>query len=130
MPFSEREVRRRLAELDWSKGLTRDEIRRVYHSLPEEIYLRLPSSKHFYSPDQVFHNIGEASHSRAEGEFLGPHPDLPTEGAQPDGGPPAWGESPTGRIGTSIGSGKAPGTGDMAGGRVETEAGRGIPPEE
>jgi hypothetical protein len=130
MPFDEGEVTRRLEELDWAGGLKREEIKQRYQSLPDEIFIRLPSSKRYYRPAEVLANTGEASHSRAEGEFLGPHPGLPTDGAEEDGGPPAWGDSPTGQMGTTIGRGDAPGNGDMGGNRIETEAGRGLPPDE
>src|SRR5262249_35038813 len=82
-----------LEALDWSQGLTRDQIRRKYRALPEPIYLRLPSSKHFTSPEEVLHDAGVAS-SRAEGDFMGPAPDLPDEDSLDDGGPPAWGGDP------------------------------------
>jgi len=82
-----------LDTLDWSQGLSRDQIRRKYPELPEPIYLRLPSSKHFTSPEEVLHDAGVAA-SRAEGDFLGADPDLPDEEAVEDGGPPAWGGDP------------------------------------
>lgn len=82
-----------LAGLDWSQGLTRDQIRRKYPELPEPIYLRLPSSKRFTSPDEVLHDAGVAA-SRAEGDYMGADPDLPDEDAIGDGGPPAWGGDP------------------------------------
>lgn len=79
--------------LDWSQGLTRDQIRRKYRQLPEPIYLRLPSSKRFVSPEEVLHDAGIAA-SRAEGDFMGASPDLPDEESVDDGGPPAWGGDP------------------------------------
>jgi hypothetical protein len=79
--------------LDWSHGLTRDQIRRRYRQLPETIYLRLPSSKHYTSALEVLHDAGLAP-SRAEGEFLGANPDLPESDSIGDGGPPAWGGDP------------------------------------
>jgi hypothetical protein len=79
--------------LDWSQGLTRDQIRRKYRQLPVPIYLRLPSSKHFTSPEEVLHDAGVAS-SRAEGDFMGANPGLPDEDSVSDGGPPAWGGDP------------------------------------
>ncbi len=82
-----------LEGLDWSQGLTRDQIRRKYRELPEPIYLRLPSSKRFTSPEEVLHDAGVAA-SRAEGDFLGANPDLPVEESLGDGGPPAWGGDP------------------------------------
>ena len=82
-----------LEGLDWSQGLTRDQIRRKFPELPEPIYLRLPSSKHFTSPDEVLHDAGMAA-SRSEGDFMGADPDLPDADSIGDGGPPAWGGDP------------------------------------
>lgn len=78
----------RLELLDWTHGLTRDELRLRYHELPLGIYLRLPDSKHFHSAAEVLHEAGVAP-SRSEGDFLGANPNLPD--AEADGGPPAWG---------------------------------------
>lgn len=75
-------------------GLTRDEIRRQYAQLPLGIYLRLPDSKRFTSPAEVLHEAGVAP-SRAEGDFMGAHPDVPAEESVEDGGPPDWGEQPS-----------------------------------
>jgi hypothetical protein len=77
--------------LDWSKGLTRDEIKRHYRDLPLGIYLRLPDSKRYTSPAEVLHEAGVAQ-SRAEGDFLGANPDIPAEESASDGGPPGWGQ--------------------------------------
>lgn len=82
-----------LEQLDWSRGLTRDRIKRRYHELPEDIYLRLPASKVFRSPEEVLAQAGIAP-SRAEGEFLGRNPDLPARDSVENGGPPAWGAQP------------------------------------
>lgn len=78
-----------LEGLDWTHGLTRDEIRAHYRELPLGMYLRLPDSKHFTSAAEVLHEAGVAP-SRAEGDFMGAEPDLPD--AEEDGGPPAWGD--------------------------------------
>ena len=86
-------LRRELAALNWSTGLTRDQIRRKYRSLPEPIYLRLPAKKLYFSPNSLMHDA-EVATSRAEGDFLGATPDLPEEQALDDGGPPGWGPSP------------------------------------
>lgn len=80
-----------LEGLDWSKGLTRDEILRRYRDLPLGIYLRLPDSKRYTSPAEVLHEAGVAR-SRAEGDFLGANPDIPAEESASDGGPPGWGQ--------------------------------------
>ena len=82
-----------LHEIDWTGGLTRDEIRLQYHELPLAIYLRLPDSKRFTSADEVLRDAGFAE-NRAEGDFLGPDPDFPERASVEDGGPPGWGEDP------------------------------------
>jgi hypothetical protein len=87
------DLRRDLAALDWTHGLTRDQIRRKYRALPESIYLRLPAKKLYFGPNAVLHDV-EAAPSRAEGEFMGAEPDLPEAEALEEGGPPAWGPSP------------------------------------
>jgi hypothetical protein len=79
-----------LEELDWSRGLTRDEVRADYQELPLAIYLRLPDSKLFASAADVLHAAGLAA-SRAEGDFMGAKPDYPAEQSVADGGPPGWG---------------------------------------
>src|SRR5262249_12628178 len=72
---------------------TRDQIVRQYRELPLGIYLRLPDSKRFESAAEVLHEAGVAP-SRAEGDFMGAHPDLPTADSLGDGGPPDWGQQP------------------------------------
>ncbi len=74
-------------------GLTRDEIRATYPSLPKAVYLRLPSSKHFINALEVLQEA-EIAQSRAEGEFLGAHPDLHEAEVIEEGGPPLWGPTP------------------------------------
>lgn len=75
------------------EGLTRDQIRDQYRDLPEEVYLRLPASRHYLDAEEVLRDAGD-SRSRAEGDFLGPHPDIPERASMEDGGPPAWGGTP------------------------------------
>ena len=82
-----------LEDLSWGDGLTRDQIRRKYKNLPTGIYLRLPDSKRFHSAAEALHQAG-ISPSRAEGDFMGAHPDLPTEDSIAVGGPPDWGTQP------------------------------------
>lgn len=82
-----------LEAMDWSRGLTRDEIRRRYKELPVGIYLRLPDTKRYSSADDVLREAGIAD-SRAEGDFLGANPNIPAEESLGDGGPPAWGQQP------------------------------------
>ena len=83
-----------LMDLDYSKGgLTRDQIRKKYRDLPEVIFLRMPSSRHFLSAEEALHDVLDAR-SRAEGEYLGDHPNIPEAASIEDGGPPAWGGDP------------------------------------
>ena len=79
-----------LHDLDWSNGLTRDDVRVAYPELPLAIYLRLPDSKLFISAGEAVHAAGLAA-SRAEGDFMGAKPDYPVEQSVADGGPPGWG---------------------------------------
>jgi len=90
----ERLAIQRLGALEWPpEGLTRDQIRRKYRDMPKGLYLRLPSSKRFYSAAEVLYDA-EIAPSRAEGDFLGAHPDIPEAESVADGGPPAWGGPP------------------------------------
>ncbi len=83
-----------LGQMDFGDdGLTRDEIRAHYHALPRAIYLRLPASKHFIHAGEVLQEA-EIAPSRAEGEFLGAHPDLHEAEVIEEGGPPLWGPTP------------------------------------
>jgi hypothetical protein len=100
------ELRRALSALNWSAGLTRDHIRRKWRRLPQAIYLRLPSSKRYYSPGSVMYDA-EIAASRAEGDFLGPTPDLPEDESLDEGGPPAWGPDPIFTPGGAVDSGSA-----------------------
>lgn len=92
-PEQARDAAASLAALDWGDGLTRDQIRRKYRALPQAIYLRLPDSKRYTSAAEAIHEAGLAA-SRAEGEYLGADPDIPTEDSIGDGGPPDWGQQP------------------------------------
>ena len=83
----------RLEDLKWGRGLTRDQILQQCPELPLGIYLRLPDSKRYDSAVEVLHEA-QVGPSRAEGEFLGAHPDLPTKESIEDGGPPDWGSQP------------------------------------
>lgn len=81
-------------ELDFGQdGLTRDEIRKKYRDLPEVVYLRMPSRRHFLNAEEIVRDVLDAR-SRAEGEYLGPDPDIPDAASVSDGGPPAWGGDP------------------------------------
>ncbi len=100
------ELRAALAALHWAGGLTRAQIRRKWRALPQAIYLRLPDSKRYTSAEDVLHDA-QIAPSRAEGDFLGPYPDLDVleELSVDDGGPPAWGPDPLFTPGTSVDSG-------------------------
>jgi hypothetical protein len=97
------DLRRALNALDWEHGLTRRQVRRRYPLLPQSVYLRLPDSKRYHAADDLLHDAF-ISASRAEGEFLGPAPDLPEDEALDEGGPPAWGPSPLYTPGGSVDS--------------------------
>lgn len=84
----------RLMELDYGEdGLSRDQIRKRYHDLPEVIYLRMPSSRHFRTAEEAMRDVLDAR-SRAEGDYLGADPTIPDQQSVEDGGPPAWGGDP------------------------------------
>ncbi len=87
------DLRRALSALDWEHGLTRHQVQRKCRLLPYNIFLRLPDSKRYYSGTELLHDARVAA-SRAEGEFLGPTPDIPEDEVLDEGGPPAWGPSP------------------------------------
>ena len=100
------ELRAALAGLNWRRGLTRLQIRRKCRALPQSVYLRLPSSRRYYSAEAMLRDAAIAA-SRAEGDFLGPGPDLPEEESREDGGPPAWGPDPIFTPGVSVDSASA-----------------------
>jgi hypothetical protein len=102
------DLRAALANLPWAHGLTRAQIRRKWRALPRGIYLRLPDSKRYTSAEEVLRDAQIAS-SRAEGDFLGPYPDLDVleEISLDDGGPPGWGPDPLFTPGTRVDSGSA-----------------------
>lgn len=102
------DLRAALARLPWGQGLKRAQIRRKWRALPAAIYLRLPDSKRYTSAEEVLRDA-EIAPSRAEGEYLGPYPDLDVmeELSLDDGGPPAWGPDPLFTLGTQIDSGSA-----------------------
>ena len=87
-------IRTRLERADYGEhGLTRNDLRAQIPDLPEAIYLRLPDSKRFRSAGEVLHEV-RSSAWRAEGEFMGPDDLIPSEGAEADYGPAAYGDSP------------------------------------
>jgi hypothetical protein len=97
---------RELRQLHWAHGLTRNEIKASYPHFPQPLYLRLPDSKRFSSPEEVL-QAARLAPSRAEGEFLGAAPGIPNNLSVEEGGPPAWGESPLVTPGSTIDSGSA-----------------------
>jgi hypothetical protein len=88
-------VRHELSRLDWRDGLHRDDIKERWRAFPVGIYLRLPASKTFFTPDEVLLACGLAP-ERAEGMYLGPHPteEFPEAESIDEGGPPGWGDQP------------------------------------
>ncbi len=102
-----------LASINWgTEGLTRHEIKRQFPQLPDDVFLRLPESKRFTSVDEVLRQAGVAE-SRAEGDFLGPNPDLPEAASIADGGPPGWGGDPIYSVGGVEEPGSAEDTEDL-----------------
>lgn len=94
-PAEVTEVEQGLRGLDWKGGLHRDEIKARWPQFPVGIYLRLPASKKYYTPDQVLHECGLAQ-ARAEGMFEDAdlEAEFPEAESIDDGGPPGWGEQP------------------------------------
>lgn len=86
---------RELSHLDWTGGLHRDDIKARWPGFPVGIYLRLPASKKYSSPEQVLVECGLSS-DRAEGMFMGSNPEaeFPEAESINDGGPPGWGDQP------------------------------------
>lgn len=130
MTFDASDVRARLDTLDLSDGLTRDQLRERLPSMPEDVYMYLPAAKKFYSTDDVLNQTGANALARAEGATVGPELDLPTDGAEDDGGPISYGDSLSPGDHSIEGSADYPGPADdLAGNSLETRAGRGIPDE-
>jgi hypothetical protein len=93
-PTALKDVERELQGLDFSGGLTRDDVRQRMPHLPDEIYLELPASKRYRSAQELVHDAVNAPH-RAEGEFVPEDFDtFDSHGAEDDGGPAAWEEDP------------------------------------
>ena len=113
---------RELQGIDWGHGLTRDGIRRRHSDFPEEVYLRLPSEKEFRSAEELV-GFARLQLQRAEREL-----EIPPSGAEEDGGPSDWGDSPiettvkTPKTSHGVGSGVDPGY--TGGGSVQTGVGR------
>jgi len=114
-------LREQLAQLDWERGLTRDGIRLRWKRMPRQLYLHLPSEKRFVSAEEVVLYVRRALRLAAE-------PEMPDKESVADGGPDAWGDSPSGEtivspdLGHGIGSGANPGY--TGGGSVQTGIGR------
>lgn len=88
------DVERDLAGLDFSHGLTRDDVQRERPNLPHALYLDLPASKRYYAAKELLHDALNAP-SRAEGDLVREDFDaFDSDGAEDDGGPAAWGEDP------------------------------------
>jgi hypothetical protein len=100
------ELVEQLARLDWTHSLTRNDIKAGYPAFPQTLYLHLPDSKRFESPQEVVH-AARLAPSRAEGDFLGSAPAIPAALSVEEGGPPAWGNSPLITPGGFIDAGSA-----------------------
>lgn len=123
------DVRQGLEAVSFGDGVTRDRIREQWPGMPQEIFLLLPASKPFLSAEQVLTEVSRAG-ARAQGEFATADLDLPTDGAEEDQGPPAWGGSLTATDHLVEGHGDYPGSADDLGGNsLETGSGRGTQPE-
>jgi hypothetical protein len=93
--MDEQVLHRLLRSVDYGEhGLTRNELRDRVPNFPEQVYLRLPDSKRFRSPEEILDQTGWHALARADGEFVDPLDAIPASGATADGGPPAWGNSP------------------------------------
>ena len=93
-PTALRDVRKELEQLDFSRGLTREDVRREMPHLPNEVYLELPASKRYRSAGELVHDAVNAGY-RSEGEVTPEDFDMfDSHGAESDGGPSAWGEDP------------------------------------
>jgi hypothetical protein len=93
-PTALKDVEKELQGLDFSHGLTRDDVRQRMPNLPEQIYLDLPASKRYRSAQELVHEALNAR-NRAEGEIVREDFDaFDSDGAEDDGGPAAWGEDP------------------------------------
>ena len=76
-----------LRALDWSQGLTREELQARLADFPAGVYMLLPSEREFHSPGELVSFYHRAwVRSQQEG--------IPASGAAGDGGPAAWGPSP------------------------------------
>ena len=105
-PESFKQLMEQLVQLNWIPGLTRNDIKAALPDFPQAVYLRLPDSKRFGSPREVMH-AARIAPSRAEGDFLGPDPLIPTDLSVEEGGPPGWGNSPLVTPGGVIDAGSA-----------------------
>ena len=93
-PHALKDVERQIESLDFSTGLTRDDVRRGMPNLPRQLYLDLPASKRYYSAGELVHDALNAA-NRAEGEVVPEDFDgFDSSGAEDEGGPSAWGEDP------------------------------------
>lgn len=92
-------LRRQLDSLDYGdRGLTRNDLRARIPELPDALYLHLPDSKRFGSAEEILYEA-RTSAARAEGEFISPDDTTPSDGAEADYGPAAYGDSPLANTG-------------------------------
>jgi len=115
------DLKQKLEAIDWSGGLTRDDLRDQIPDFPEIVYLHLPGSKKFASSLRLIqYLIVAAARLRAD--------KIPMEGAAELGGPDAWGQAATGRdfhmpdLTHGVGSGIDPG--HTGSGSTQTGTGR------
>jgi hypothetical protein len=93
LPALFRQLLPHLAALDWSHGLTRDDLRVQIPDVPPVLYLHLPAAKRFASPFEV-RRMALTALARAEGEFVTAADVIDERQIMDLGGPPAWGPDP------------------------------------
>ena len=97
-----------LRALDWSHGLTRDQVRARLGDFPAGVYLLLPSEREFRGPEDLVRFYRRAwVRSHQEG--------IPASGAAEDGGPAAWGPSPPATGARAVGGRHGVGSGADSG---------------
>ncbi len=107
-----------LGALDWSSGLTREDLRDQIADFPSSVYMLLPSEREFRSPGELVAFYRHAwPRSRQEG--------IPAAGAVADGGPAAWGPSPPSTGARAVGGTHGVGSGADSGYTGSDEAGYG-----
>jgi hypothetical protein len=80
-------LQNQLAQLDWSRPLTRAAIRQQWSAFPTYAFLRLPAAKSFCAPGAVVRHLLAVEQQGVD--------ELPDEAVVlAEGGPPLWGADP------------------------------------